>query len=78
VTFRKLTALIRKEMIILLRERQTFRFYSSCHGADFFSIAGAAGLYMVKLTGRQILLIIENESHQPTAICLYNGSAPTK
>jgi len=68
VTFRKLTALIRKEMIILLRERQTIPLlFIMPMALIFFLSLALQGVYMDKLTGRQILLIIENESHQPTA-----------
>jgi len=68
VDLRKLTALIRKEMLVLLRERQTIPLLFIMPVALIFFLSLALqGVYMDKLTGRQMLLIIENESHQPTA-----------
>ena len=65
---RKLTALIRKEMLVLLRERQTIPLlFIMPMALIFFLSLALQGVYMDKLTGRQMLLIIENESRLPTA-----------
>jgi len=68
LTFRKLTELIRKEILILLRERQTVPLLFIMPVALIFFLSLALqGVYVDKLTGRQILLIIENDAHTPKA-----------
>ena len=71
MTFRKLTELIRKEILVLLRERQTIPILFVMPVALIFFLSLALqGVYADKLTGRQILLVIENASHTPKASLL--------
>jgi len=66
--FRKLIELIRKEMLILLRERQTIPvLFIMPVALIFFLSLALQGAYQDKLTGRQVLLIIENAAHTPKA-----------
>ena len=66
--FRKLIELIRKEMLVLLRERQTIPvLFIMPMALIFFLSLALQGVYQDKLTGRQILLVIENASHTPKA-----------
>jgi ABC-2 type transport system permease protein len=68
LNFRKLTELIRKEMLILLRERQTIPIlFIMPMALIFFLSLALQGVYMDKLTGRRILLVIEKASPTPTA-----------
>ncbi len=66
--FRKLKELIRKEILILLRDRQTIPILFIMPVALIFFLSLALqGAYQDKLTGRQILLVIENAAHTPKA-----------
>lgn len=77
--FRKLIELIRKELIVLLRERQTIPLLFIMPVALIFFLSLALqGVYMDKLTGRQIQLVIENASHTPKANLLEKKLSDSK
>jgi ABC-2 type transport system permease protein len=65
---RQLKELIKKEMLILLRDRQTILllFIMPVALILFLSLA-MEGVWADKLTGRKIQLVIENESNSPKA-----------
>src|SRR5512136_583334 len=68
---RKLKELIRKEMLILLRDRQTIPLLFLMPVALIFFLSLALqGVYMDKVTGRQISLVLENTSRAPKAVQL--------
>jgi ABC-2 type transport system permease protein len=67
----KLKELIRKEMLILLRDRQTIPLLFLMPVALIFFLSLALqGVYMDKVTGRQISLVLENTSRAPKAVQL--------
>lgn len=65
---KQLIALIKKEIMILLRDKQTILllFLMPVALILFLSLA-MEGVWTDKLTGRKIQLVIENESHSPKA-----------
>ena len=66
--FRQLKELIKKEMLILLRDKQTvlLLFLMPVALILFLSLA-MEGVWTDKLTGRKIQLVIQNESNSPKA-----------
>ena len=66
--FRQLKELIKKEMLILLRDKQTvlLLFLMPVALILFLSLA-MEGVWADKLTGRKIQLVIQNESNSPKA-----------
>ncbi len=69
--FRQLKELIRKEILILLRDRQTIPvLFIMPVALIFFLSLALQGVYADKVTGRQILLVLENESMAPKAALL--------
>jgi len=69
--FRQLKELIRKELLILLRDRQTILllFFMPVALIFFLSLA-IKGVYADKITGRQIQVVLENESVTPKGLLL--------
>jgi ABC-2 type transport system permease protein len=69
--FRQLKELIRKELLILLRDRQTIPllFLMPVTLIFFLSLA-LQGVYVDKVTGHQISLVLENASRAPKALQL--------
>ena len=69
--FRQLKELIRKELLVLLRDRQTILllFFMPVALIFFLSLA-IKGVYADKITGRQIQLVLENESVSSKALLL--------
>ena len=68
MTSRQLKELIRKEMLILLRDRQTILLLFLMPVALIFFLSMALeGVWTDKLTGRKIQLVLKNESHSPKA-----------
>ena len=66
--FRQLKELIRKELLILLRDRQTILLLFLMPVAlIFFMSLALEGVWMDKLTGRKIQMVVANESHSPKA-----------
>ena len=66
--FRQLKELIRKEMLILLRDRQTILLLFLMPVALIFFLSLALeGVWTDKLTGRKIQIVVKNESHSPKA-----------
>jgi ABC-2 type transport system permease protein len=66
--FRQLTELIRKEMIILLRDRQTILLLFLMPVALIFFLSLAMeDVWMDKLSGRKIQMVVKNESLSPKA-----------
>jgi len=69
--FRQLKELIRKELLVLLRDRQTILLLFLMPVALIFFLSLAIkGVYADKITGRQIQLVLENESGSPKALLL--------
>jgi len=69
--FRQLKELIRKELLVLLRDRQTILLLFLMPVALIFFLSLAIkGVYTDKITGRQIQLVLENESGSPKALLL--------
>lgn len=69
--FKKLKELIRKEILVLLRDRQTIPILFIMPVALIFFLSLALqGVYQDKLGGRQILLVIENAGRSPKSILL--------
>ena len=65
---RQLKELIKKEILILLRDRQTILLLFLMPVAlIFFMSLALEGVWTDKLTGRKIQLVIENESNSPKA-----------
>lgn len=65
---KKLKELIRKELLILLRDRQTIPLLFLMPVALIFFLSLALqGVYMDKVTGRRISLVLENADHAPKA-----------
>ena len=61
--FKKLKELIRKEMLVLLRDRQTIPvLFLMPVALIFFLSLALKGVYVDKFTGHQILLVLENAS----------------
>ena len=77
--FRQVKELIKKEMMILLRDRQTILllFLMPVALILFLSLA-MEGVWTDKLTGRKIQLIVENESHSPKANLLEEKTKSSK
>jgi ABC-2 type transport system permease protein len=77
--FKKLKELIRKEMLILLRDKQTILllFLMPVALILFLSLA-MEGVWTDKLTGRKIQLVIENESSSPKANLLEEKTKSSK
>jgi len=68
---RKLQELIRKEMLVLLREKQTLPLLFFMPAALIFFLSLALqGVYLDKFAGRQIMLVIENETPGPKSTLL--------
>lgn len=68
---KKLKELIRKELLILLRDRQTIPLLFLMPVALIFFLSLALqGVYMDKVTGRQISLVLENSGRAPKAVQL--------
>ncbi len=66
--FRQLKELIRKEMLILLRDRQTILLLFLMPVALIFFLSLAMeGVWTDKLTGRKIQVVVKNESLSPKA-----------
>lgn len=75
----KLKELIRKEMLILLRDRQTVPLLFLMPVALIFFLSLALqGVYIDKVTGRRISLVLENASPAPKAIQLEGKIAGNK
>jgi ABC-2 type transport system permease protein len=69
--FRKLIELIRKEMLVLLRERQTIPILFVMPVALIFFLSLALqGVYTEKLTGQQISVVIETAGNSPKSTLL--------
>jgi ABC-2 type transport system permease protein len=79
LVFRKLKELIRKELLILLRDRQTIPllFIMPVLLIFFLSLA-LKGVYIDKVTGHRILLVLENASQSPKALQLERKIAGSK
>jgi ABC-2 type transport system permease protein len=76
---RKLTELIRKELLILLRDRQTIPILFIMPVALIFFLSLALkGVYADKVTGHQILLVLENSSRSTKALQLEKKIAGNK
>jgi ABC-2 type transport system permease protein len=68
---RQLKEVIRKELLILLRDRQTvLLLFLMPVALIFFLSLAIKGVYTDKITGRQIQLVLENESGSPKALLL--------
>jgi ABC-2 type transport system permease protein len=68
---KQLKELIRKELLVLLRDRQTILLLFLMPVALIFFLSLATkGVYADKITGRQIQLVLENESDSPKALLL--------
>ena len=66
--FRQLKELIKKEMLILLRDKQTvLLLFLMPVALIFFLSLAMEGVWADKLTGRKIQLVIQNESKTPKA-----------
>ena len=66
--FNKLKELIRKELLILLRDRQTILLLFLMPVAlIFFMSVALEGVWTDKVTGRKIQMVVENESDAPKA-----------
>jgi len=71
LTFRKLTALIRKEILILLRDRQTIPvLFLMPVALIFFLSLAVQGIYTEKITGQRITVVIETAGGSPKAALL--------
>lgn len=69
--FRKLIELIRKEMLVLLRERQTIPILFVMPVALIFFLSLALqGVYTEKVTGQQITVVIETAGNSPKSALL--------
>jgi len=69
--FRQLKELIRKELLVLLRDRQTILLLFLMPVALIFFLSLAIkGVYADKITGRQIQLVLENENFTPKGLLL--------
>jgi ABC-2 type transport system permease protein len=69
--FKKLKELIRKEILVLTRDHQTIPILFIMPVALIFFISLALqGVYADKVTGRKILLVLENTSRAPKAAML--------
>jgi ABC-2 type transport system permease protein len=69
--FRQLKELIRKELLVMLRDRQTILLLFIMPTALIFFLSLAIkGVYTDKITGRQIQLVLENESAAHKALLL--------
>ena len=67
----KLKELIRKELLILLRDRQTIPLLFLMPVALIFFLSLALqGVYVDKVTGQRISLVLENAGHAPKALQL--------
>jgi ABC-2 type transport system permease protein len=77
--FRQLKELIRKEMLVLLRDRQTIPLLFLMPVALIFFLSLALqGVYADKVTGHRISLVLENASRAPKAIQLEGKIAGNK
>jgi len=75
----KLTELIRKELLVLLRDRQTIPILFIMPVALIFFLSLALqGVYADKVTGHRILLVLENGSRSPKALQLEKKIAGNK
>jgi ABC-2 type transport system permease protein len=69
--FKKIKELIRKEILVLLRDRQTIPILFIMPVAlIFFMSLALQGVYIDKVTGHKIVLVLENASNTPQAILL--------
>ena len=69
--FKKLKELIRKELLVLSRDRQTIPILFIMPVAlIFFMSLALQGVYMDKVTGHKIILVLENASRTPQAALL--------
>ena len=69
--FRQFKELIRKELLVLLRDRQTvLLLFLMPVALIFFLSLALQGVYADKITGHQISLVLENESKAPKALKL--------
>ncbi|MGV8057129.1 MAG: ABC transporter permease [Smithellaceae bacterium] len=76
---RKLKELIRKELLVLLRDRQTIPLLFLMPVALIFFLSLALqDVYVDKVTGQRILLVLENASHAPKALQLENKISGNK
>ena len=77
--FKKLKELIRKEILVLARDRQTIQIILIMPVALilFLSLA-LQGVYVDKISGRKILLVLENASHTPKAVLLEKKISASK
>jgi ABC-2 type transport system permease protein len=70
---RQLKELIRKEMLILLRDRQTLVLLFLMPAAlIFFLTLALKGVYVDKVTGHKVSVVVENESRSPKSLKLEN------
>jgi ABC-2 type transport system permease protein len=70
---RKLKELIRKEILILLRDRQTIPILFIMPAALIFFLSLAMqGIYTEKVTGQKISVVIETAGHSPKSLLLMN------
>ena len=77
--FRKLKELIRKEILVLLRDRQTIPvLFIMPVALIFFLSLALQGVYADKFTGHQILLVLENAAHTPKALQLEEKISASK
>lgn len=71
LVFRQLKELIRKELLIMLRDRQTILLLFLMPVALIFFLSLAIkGVYADKITGRQIQVVLESESVTPRGLLL--------
>lgn len=76
---RKLKELIRKELLVLLRDRQTIPILFIMPVALIFFLSLAlSGVYADKVTGHRISLVLENASRAPKALQLEEKIARNK
>ena len=77
--YKKLKELFRKELLILLRDRQTIPLLFIMPVALIFFLSLALnGVYADKVTGHQISLVMENTSRTPKALQLEKKIAGNK
>ena len=77
--FKKLKELIRKELLVLLRDRQTIPILLIMPVAlIFFMSLALQGVYMDKVTGRKIILVLENAGRTPQAALLEKKISASK
>ena len=77
--FRKLKELIRKEILVLARDRQTIPILFIMPVAlIFFMSLALQGVYVDKISGRKISVVLENASHKPKAVLLEKKISASK